>query len=423
MDVKSFSNFLLGIALAIFFHAVCHAGVSSIPTNDGRTIHIWDGEGTISFSAGDLITYQKKVYVATSFATNTSAKPDQDSSLYSGGEPPSIPVPDFDTAAIDVETFMASYPGDSQTPDFNSSGLVSLSIRGEVGTGDNLRIMSFILSGSDNVLMRGLGPVLEEYDLPPQGSTLSLLPDPEIRLFKYDSSAATSVQNGSVTSIVSGDNDNYSGTQSSINSAINSLVPNVKLTTLQAVSYPSLSSAFYTLHLQDTKNRSGIGTAAVDLVSSASAKFTHLSSRGLVSKQEIMFGSFQITGSSSRKIFIRGRGPSLSQYNVPNVMPETKIELYKYVNDPNDDQENPSEKAPIIATNVGFENNTTTSDNVRELSTSLYGWPVMESLESGILIDLEPGYYSAQLHPVSPSSETESKNGWIGIDDVTDYEF
>jgi hypothetical protein len=272
--------------------------------------------------------------------------------------------------------------------------------------------------------MRGLGPVLKEYDLPPTGSTLSLLPDPEIKLFKYDSIGATSVQNGSVSSVVSGDNDNYTGAQSSINSAISSLVPDVNLTALQAVSYPSLSSAFYTLHLQDTKNRSGIGTAAVDLVSSTSAKFTHLSSRGLVSEQEIMFGSFQITGSSSRKIFIRGRGPSLTKYNVPNVMPETYIELYKYVNDPNDDQgENSSVKAPRIAYNRSFEDNVTTSGNVRELSTTLYGWPVIESSESGILIDLEPGYYSAQLHPVSPSSKTESKNGWIGIDDVTDYEF
>jgi len=42
------------------------------------------------------------------------------------------------------------------------------------------------------------------------------------------------------------------------------------------------------------------------------------------------------------------------------------------------------------------------------------------------LLELDEGYYSAQLHPGSSISSIPtdgSQNGWIAIDDVTDYGF
>ncbi|NDH17192.1 MAG: hypothetical protein EBY48_09010, partial [Opitutae bacterium] len=54
--------------------------------------------------------------------------------------------------------------------------LVSVNVRGQIGAGDDKRIMGFILSASGDVLMRGIGPTLAEYGLP----SSSLLADPKI---------------------------------------------------------------------------------------------------------------------------------------------------------------------------------------------------------------------------------------------------
>jgi hypothetical protein len=293
--------------------------------------------------------------------------------------------------------------------DVQNARLVSVSVRGQIGAGDDKRIMGFILSASGDVLMRGIGPTLSEYGLPAE----SLLPDPIISLFKYND--ATDITLGS-TAVSGGDNDNYTtnSNTSSIESARTSLTPVVNLNAVQAVSLPTLATGFYTCQVEDVNGGTGIGVAAVDLVNSPSSSFTHLSSRGPVSTGEFMFGSFQITGTGSRKVYIRGRGPSLSLYGVPNVMADTKIVLYKYVNDPNDDQS--VDPAVLVGENDNFGTNSNASD-ISSLSTSLYGWPVIETSEAALLIDLDPGYYSAQLQ--STSSENDG-NGWIGIDDVTD---
>ena len=306
----------------------------------------------------------------------------------------------------------ASEVANLAVPDSNSSQnarLVSVSVRGQIGAGDDKRIMGFILSASGDVLMRGIGPTLTEYGLP----SSSLLADPKISLFKYND--ATNISLGS-TAVSEGDNDNYSTNSNltAIESARTSLTPVVSLNAVQAVSLPTLPTGFYTCQVEDVNGGTGIGIAAVDLVNSPSAAFTHLSSRGPVSTGEFMFGSFQITGTGTRKVFIRGRGPSLTQYGVPGVMADTKIVLYKYVNDPNDDQS--VDPAVLVGENEDFGTNTNASE-ISSLSTSLYGWPVIEAKESALLIDLEPGYYSAQLQS---TSATNDGNGWIGIDDVTE---
>ena len=112
-------------------------------------------------------------------------------------------------------------------------------------------------------------------------------------------------------------NDNYTDA-GNIKTARESVVPVVSKTPSQAGLLSSLTSNFYTLHMQDAgvPQDTGIGNAAVDLVSSSSAIFKHLSSRGIVKSdaEGSMFGSFQISGTATRKIYIRARGPSLYNY-------------------------------------------------------------------------------------------------------------
>jgi hypothetical protein len=375
----------------------------------------------LPYEIGDIIIFEGANYVASA----------------TGSESPSVKPGNFVDIAEELEEVSKSLPPDPPTwtdeqlakvqadaaalsaPDSNSSqsnGLVSLSVRGEVGTGDNIRIMGFVLAGTGNgkVLMRGLGPVLSDW-----GITDSLLPDPVIELHKYRD--PSNIKTGGSDKDTTGSNDNYS-TQSqaniaSINSARALVVPLVNLHPNQAIALPSLNTGFYTMWLKDASGLTGIGNAAVDLYDSQGNTFTHVSSRGLINSAEPIFGSFQISGTESRRVFIRGRGPSLSAYGVTNTIADPKIVLYKYVNDPSDLLATPTIEPTELASNDDYETNASSSAEVKSFSVSLHGWPELSSTEPALLVDLQPGYYSAQLQTKSASDS--GKNGWIGIDDVT----
>ena len=381
-------------------------------------IVIWNSSGT-TFVSGDIVIYDSKNYVALGSATNSTLPPDQDTANFLDIEQsmpekaPTTAAPEWTAeqiAEIQAEAEALAAP-DSNGSDIQVNGLVSLSVRGHVGTADYIRIMGFVLSGSESVLLRGLGPVLgQDYNV-----AGDLLNDPKITLWKYNS--ATNIKAGSTTQS-DWSNDNYPDA-GNVKTATESVVPVVSKTTNQAGLLSSLTSNFYTLHMQDAgvPQDTGIGNAAVDLVSSSSAIFNHLSSRGIVKSDDegSMFGSFRISGTATRKIYIRARGPSLSDYDVPSPVSDPSIIVKKYVNDPNDDLEiNPP---TLIAQNDDFEDNASTSQSVLNYSTSLYsGWPAVKTKEAGLVLDLVPGYYSVEL---KVDSADDGKIAWIGIDDVT----
>jgi hypothetical protein len=227
-------------------------------------------------------------------------------------------------------------------------------------------------------------------------------------LYKYKDPQNTTAGSDRITD---GDNEDYTSNTniSEIDAVRAALNPAFPFNPKQAVSMPTLSEGFYTLRVQDVSGATGIGTAAVDLPSSSTASFSHVSTRGLVQTTEYMFGGFQIIGTGKRKIFMRGRGPSLSKYNVPNVMTDTVLELKKY-------EDGPGTPSIDIDINDDYTSEANSAE-ILSLSTSLYGWPAIESKESALLLELDPGYYTIQLQSLSTSTDG---NGWIGIDDVTD---
>ena len=44
---------------------------------------------------------------------------------------------------------------------------MSVNVRGEIGVGDDKRIMAFLLTDTGSVFSRAIGPTLAEYNLPP----------------------------------------------------------------------------------------------------------------------------------------------------------------------------------------------------------------------------------------------------------------
>ena len=320
-------------------------------------------------------------------------------------------VSDIGDAPTDVPTDVPTEtPSTDDLPDAPdstpSSGaqLVSVNVRGTIGAGGDKRIMGFKFTGETQVLLRGVGPQLASYGIPID----TLLPDPSLRLFRYNDPQNTA---GGSTEFKQHANDNYSTNDnvSEIDAVRQTLVPVLPFNDKQAVSMPTLDEGFYTLWIEDTSGETGIGVAAVDITDSSSgASFTHLSARGLVQTSEFMFGGFQIVGEGTRKIFLRGRGPSLAIYNVPNVMSDTLVKVFKY-------EDGPGTPSSLIAESDDYMSQTN-SEELKSLSTSLYGWPELDSKEGAMTLELEAGYYTVQL--ISTSADTDG-NAWIGIDDVT----
>jgi hypothetical protein len=314
------------------------------------------------------------------------------------------------TTTPDTNTVPTSTP-DTNTTSPQNAKIVSVNVRGEIGAGDDKRIMAFLLTDTESVFSRAIGPTLAEYGLP----STSLLQNPQIRLFKYN---AIDIFSGSY-SVPAGDNNDYATNSnlSDIETARNNLIPVVNTNSAQAISLTSLDSGFYTLQVEGEDGVStGIGTATVDLTdTNSSAAFTHVSARGLVSTGEYMFGGFQIVGTGTRKIFVRGRGPSLGVAGVPNTMTDPQIAVFKYQNDPNDDLIGIA-SIPLVSNDDYTADVNSTS--MISYSTSLYpNWPALDSTEPGLILTLGPGYYTVQLQS---KSATNDGNAWIGVDDVTD---
>jgi hypothetical protein len=295
--------------------------------------------------------------------------------------------------------------GDNSNDSSSSARLIGVSVRGTIGTGDDKRIMGFRLNGTADVLLRGVGPALVDYGLDPS----KLLPDPQLTLFKYIDETDTS--KGSVA-VASGYNDNYTSNSNAsyIDSVRLSLSLVIPANPLQAMSIPNLSAGFYTSQVEDISEQTGIGWAGVDLAdaSSTSSSFVHVSTRGIVQTTEFMFGAFEIKGAGKRTLYLRARGPSLSEFGVPGVMPDPILKVFKYDNEPGG-------TSTQVAENDDYGSNAN-ANSILAFSTSLYGWPSLNDKDSGLILELEEGYYTIQL--VSLSS-TNDGVGWIGVDDVT----
>ena len=168
--------------------------------------------------------------------------------------------------------------------------------------------------------------------------------------------------------------------------------PAISLRSTEAASLPTLSSGYYTVWVWDKNNASGLGYAAVDITdTSSAASFTHISCRGVVKPGDgAMFGGFEITGTAgnTRKIFLRGRGASLSNWGVSGAMTDPFLRLYKFT-------DNAKTQSTLVAENDNYTSSSSSTE-MANYATSLLG-ASLDSKDPGILVDLEPGSYTVVL--------------------------
>ncbi len=181
--------------------------------------------------------------------------------------------------------------------------LANISTRLPVGTGDNVLIAGFIVTGNQNkkVIVRAIGPSLTLTDK---------LADPILEL--HDASGALLEMN-----------DNWQDSPNKQAIIDSTIPPNDPL---ESAIVRSVAPGSYTAIERGVNNGTGIGVVeAYDLDTSANSKLANISTRGLVQTGDnVLFAGTIVVGQASQKVIIRALGPSTG---VPGAMADPTLEL------------------------------------------------------------------------------------------------
>jgi hypothetical protein len=249
--------------------------------------------------------------------------------------------------------------------------LVNLSTRAQVGTGGNILIPGFVVSGlgMETLLIRADGPALSQF------SVAGVLALPSLSVFD---------QAGNVIATNTG-----WGTNSD---------PALVATTAAAVGafalpsnsadcalIVSLPPGAYTAQVTGVNNTTGVALAEIYEVSSTGTRLVNISTRAQVGTgADIIIPGFVMTGTGFEQLLVRGDGPSLTQFGVPGVLAEPSITLF-------------DGSGSAVASNTAWGTNSNTGQIISD--ASLVGAFALApgSADSALVYTFSPGAYTLQV--------------------------
>jgi hypothetical protein len=196
-----------------------------------------------------------------------------------------------------------------------SGSAANVSTRLQVGTGNNLLITGFTITGPNGatkkVIVRGLGP---------STNVAGALANPTLEL--HDSSTALIASNDNwKTTVIGGiiTSDQVAEIQAS------TLAPS---NDAESALIGTLSPGGYTAQVRGANNSTGIGVAdAFDLSLGSAARLANVSTRGQVGTgNDLMIAGFVIVNNPVN-VVVRGLGPSLAQFQIQNPLADPTLEL------------------------------------------------------------------------------------------------
>ena len=255
----------------------------------------------------------------------------------------------------------------------------NISTRGIVGTGQNVLIAGFIITGTQpkKVIVRALGPSLTNFGIS------GALADPTLMIVNNSAACAP------VGCNVVASNDNWRNTQQSEIAASGFAPPN----DLESAIIATLPPGSYSAVVSGKNGGTGIGLVDVYQLDSTTSIFSNLSTRGLVgSGNNVLIGGLIIGSGEPPVIVLRAIGPTLSSFGITQPLQDPTLEL----RDAN---------GALIAFNNDWNDDTPTAVKATLLKPS-------DSRESAIVASLASGNYTAIVR---------GKNGTTGVALVEAY--
>ncbi|MCX6955863.1 MAG: matrixin family metalloprotease [Verrucomicrobia bacterium] len=252
--------------------------------------------------------------------------------------------------------------------------LANIATRGFVGTGSNVLITGFVISGTapKSILLRAIaGPTLSGFGV------TGVLPDPQLKLF--DSTGVTLAQNA-----------NWSDSNGPAIAAAASRLGAFALPagSNDAALLVTLPPGSYTAEISGLGSSTGVALVEAydaDPATSSASRLGNLSTRGSVGTGgNILIAGLVVAGPGPRTFLVRGIGPTLANFGVANALNDTVITLHdasgtqlRY----NDDWDTPYGAMPAFRTAAA--------------EVGAFGLQIRR--DSAMIVTLAPGNYSVQL--------------------------
>jgi uncharacterized protein (TIGR03118 family) len=270
----------------------------------------------------------------------------------------------------------APAPGAGPTPTPGPQSL-NISTRGRVGTGDNLLIAGFIItgSGSKNVVLRAIGPSLTSSGISDG------LQDPVLELFGSDGTSLAK-------------NDDWKSSQAAIEAT--GIPPTDDRESAIAI---SLNPGSYTAVVSGKGGGTG-GVALAEVydrdTQPATSQLANISTRGAVQTQNsVLIGGFILGGNSGNPLILgRAVGPSLAAFGIANPLADPIIEFH-------------DSNGATLAANDNWR-------DTQELELLYLGIPPTNDAESAFALAPPAGQYTAIV---------AGKNGGTGVGVVEIFNF
>lgn len=260
--------------------------------------------------------------------------------------------------------------------------IINVSVRTTTGTGNDVLIVGFATggpgtSGSKELLIRGVGPLLGKFNVP------NVLADPVIQVIPV----------GSAT--IAAENDNWAG-----NAAVKASAGAVGATAYDSDAskdsalVTSLASGAYSVKVLGANNTTGTTLAEVyDSTPSGGGSTTprliNISARAQMSNDNPIIAGFVITGSTAKTVMIRAVGPHLTQFFGAAAMANPKLETF-------------SQSGALVASNDDWGG----SSQIATVAASVGAFALTDTAgkDAVIFVTLDPGVYSAQVKSANNAS-------------------
>ncbi len=243
---------------------------------------------------------------------------------------------------------------DLNTDAGNSGVLGNISTRLPVGTGENVLIAGFQITGSGTkqVVVRALGPTLTQFGLS------NAMEDTVLEL-----------HNASGAEIATNDDWQDDPNSQSIPSVLR---PSNEF---ESAILANLSPGAYTAVLRGYEDGTGLALVEVYDVSAGTTQLANISSRGLVQAGNDVMIAGIVVQRHDKRVVIRALGPSLTAFGITNALPDPTLDLF-------------DGNGALITSNDDWQATQPTTIAGTGLAPS-------SDLESAIAINLAPGSYTA----------------------------